>query len=163
MALDHFSLLAPFYDHFFGRQDLTLLHSLLALPVAGRLLDAGGGTGRVSQTLQEQAGQIVITDESGAMLRQAAPKNGLMPLLSPAERLPFPNASFDRVLVVDAFHHFAHQQQTIAEFWRVLTPGGRLVIEEPNIETWPVKLIALGEKLALMRSHFFTAAKINDA
>jgi len=35
---------------------------------------------------------------------------------------------------------------------RVLAPGGRLVIEEPDVERTPVRLIALAEKLALMRS-----------
>jgi demethylmenaquinone methyltransferase/2-methoxy-6-polyprenyl-1,4-benzoquinol methylase len=42
----------------------------------------------------------------------------------------------------------------------VLKPGGRLVIEEPDITTWPAKLIALAEKLALMCSHFHTADEI---
>ena len=38
--------------------------------------------------------------------------------------------------------------------FRVLKPGGVLVIEEPDIRTFGVKLIALAEKLLLMRSHF---------
>ena len=44
--------------------------------------------------------------------------------------------------------------------WRVLKPGGRIIIEEPDIHHWAVKLIALGEKLALMRSHFLDADEI---
>jgi demethylmenaquinone methyltransferase/2-methoxy-6-polyprenyl-1,4-benzoquinol methylase len=132
----------------------------LALPTEGRLLDAGGGTGRVAQTLHGLASQIVVTDVSHGMLCEAAPKNGLAPLQAHAELLPFPDTSFERILVVDAFHHFCNQHEAVIELWRVLAPGGRLVIEEPNIETWPVKLVALAEKLALMRSHFYAPHQI---
>ncbi|MGC8781080.1 MAG: class I SAM-dependent methyltransferase [Anaerolineae bacterium] len=150
---DHFSLLAPFYDRIFAAPDPAWLRQLLALP-AGRLLDAGGGTGRVAATLVGLADLIVVTDLSAAMLREARARDGLCPARAHAERLPFPAASFDRVLVVDAFHHFCDQEQAAGELLRVLAPGGRLVIEEPNIERWPVRLIALGERLALMGSRF---------
>jgi hypothetical protein len=38
-----------------------------------------------------------------------------------------------------------------------LAPGGLAVIEEPDIDQWAVKLVALAEKLALFRSHFVRA------
>ena len=44
--------------------------------------------------------------------------------------------------------------------FRVLRTGGVLVIEEPDIRTFGVKLIALAEKLLLMRSHFLAPDKI---
>jgi ubiquinone/menaquinone biosynthesis C-methylase UbiE len=160
MRLDHFSLLAPFYDRMTDGQDMTQLQTLLALPTAGRLLDAGGGTGRVAHMLRDMAGQVVVSDEASGMLRQAAQKNGLTPLQAHAETLPFAAGSFDRIVVVDAFHHFSRHRQAVAEFWRVLAPGGRVVIEEPNIETWPVKVVALAEKLMLMRSHIYAPGEI---
>jgi ubiquinone/menaquinone biosynthesis C-methylase UbiE len=156
----HFSLVAPFYDRIFGFLDPTPLQKHLKLPVEGRLLDAGGGTGRVSQTLRGLVRQVVVTDLSAGMLRQAAGKDGLTPVQAHAERLPFPNASFDRILVVDAFHHFCNQEEAAADLWRVLVPGGRLVIEEPNVETWPVKFVALGERLMLMRSRFYAPGDV---
>jgi 2-polyprenyl-3-methyl-5-hydroxy-6-metoxy-1,4-benzoquinol methylase len=64
--------------------------------------------------------------------------------------------------MVDVFHHVADQQGTLDEVWRTLQPGGKLVIEEPNIHNWVVKLIALGEKLLLMRSHFREPQEIID-
>jgi demethylmenaquinone methyltransferase/2-methoxy-6-polyprenyl-1,4-benzoquinol methylase len=162
LRFDHFSLLAPIYDRIFTHHEPERLPSLLALPTEGRLLDAGGGTGRVSASLRGLAGQIVVTDVSNGMLHEATQKNGLAPLQAHAELLPFPEASFERILVVDAFHHFCDQRQAAVELWRVLAPGGRLVIEEPNIETWPVKLIALAEWLALMGSHFYSPGEIKD-
>ena len=62
--------------------------------------------------------------------------------------------------MIDALHHVCDQQQTANELWRVLKPGGRIIIEEPDIHHWAVKLVALGEKLALMRSHFLDSEGI---
>jgi hypothetical protein len=42
----------------------------------------------------------------------------------------------------------------------VLKTGGRLVIEEPDIRSWFVKLIALVEKMTFMQSHFLSPPKI---
>jgi ubiquinone/menaquinone biosynthesis C-methylase UbiE len=79
---------------------------------------------------------------------------------APAERLPFLSNSFDRVIMRDAFHHVHNQATTCEELWRILIPGGRIIIIEPDIDKFPVKLIALGEKLLLMRSHFFSGERI---
>jgi ubiquinone/menaquinone biosynthesis C-methylase UbiE len=151
--IDHFGLLAPFYDRIFRGLNLHRVQDWLELP-AQRLLDVGGGTGRVSGGLTG-VGTIIVIDPSRAMMRAARGKNGLGLANAHAERIPFPDASFDRVLVVDAFHHFCDQEQAAGELLRVLAPGGRLVIEEPNITRWTVKLIALGERLAMMGSRFY--------
>jgi len=47
-----------------------------------------------------------------------------------AERLPFPDAAFDRVTAVVAFHHVEEQDQAIEEIRRVLRPSGKLVLLE---------------------------------
>ena len=44
--LDHFGFLAPYYDRFIGPPQIDHWQDLLQLPLAGNLLDAGGGTGR---------------------------------------------------------------------------------------------------------------------
>ena len=48
------------------------------------------------------------------------------------EDLPLPDASVDRVLMVHALEHAQDPRETMAETWRVLTPGGRLVVVVPN-------------------------------
>ncbi|MGQ9597881.1 MAG: class I SAM-dependent methyltransferase [Anaerolineae bacterium] len=149
---DHFSLVAPFYDRLFAL-DPGPLRELLELPGDGRILDIGGGTGRVAQALRDSDEEIIVLDESVGMLRQARCK-GLMAVCGEAERIPFAHGTFSRVLMVDTFHHLRNQRQAATEVLRVLVRGGRLVMEEPNLERIAVRLIALGEKLALMRSHF---------
>jgi demethylmenaquinone methyltransferase/2-methoxy-6-polyprenyl-1,4-benzoquinol methylase len=98
--------------------------------------------------------EIVVTDLSSDMLRQAHTKAGLRPIRAQAEHLPFPDGYFTRMLVVDAFHHFHVQEEAARELVRVLAPAGRLVIEEPNVERWSVKMLALAERLMLMHSRF---------
>lgn len=156
----HFDLLAPFYDRAIPPPEASSLAAALQLPTTGWLLDAGGGTGRVSSLLQPLVGRLVISDLSVPMLGQAAAKGVACPVQAHAERLPFPTNHFDRVLVVDALHHFADQRQAVGELLRVLKPGGRLVIEEPNIAFFRVKLIAWAEKLALMGSRFYAPHEI---
>lgn len=157
---DHFSLIAPIYDRVIRIRDEQQLIDIAALPVSGRLLDAAGGTGRVAQVLRAFAGQVIVADVSLGMLSQAAAKPGIKPVCGYTERLPFPDESFERIIMVDALHHVANQSRTASEMWRLLARGGRLVIEEPDIETLAVKFIALGEKLAFMRSHFLSAQQM---
>lgn len=158
--LDHFGILAPFYDRAVPLNLSEKFLGLLKLPISGALLDAGGGTGRVATALRPYASQTYVVDLSEKMLHQARLKNGLSLVNSSTEKLPFPDAYFERVIMVDAFHHIFDHKTTADELWRVLKPGGRLVIEEPDIRMLGVKLIALVEKIALMRSHFIEPGDI---
>lgn len=158
--LEHFDILAPLYDRVIRPRDPAEMVRLAALPVKGALLDAGGGTGRASHKLITYVDQVVVADLSAGMLQQAAAKNNLIAVCTHTEALPFRNHSFERVIMVDALHHIINPAHTAGELWRVLKPGGRIVIEEPDIHTFAVKLIALAEKIALMRSHILPAAQI---
>lgn len=155
-----FDLVAPLYDRVIGFDTTSQLIPLLNLTGTERLLDAGGGTGRITEIIAPYAGETWIGDLSMPMLRQAQSKHMASLANTSTTALPFASGSFERILVVDALHHFPEQQQTLIELWRILKPGGRMVIEEPNIHKFGVKLVALGEKLALMGSHFHTPEKI---
>lgn len=159
---DHFDLLAPIYDRVIHLRQPERIIEYAGLPVEGPLLDTGGGTGRITQALKGYACPLVVADLSVEMLSQAMKKDNLRTVCSLSEKLPFADHSFERVIMVDAMHHVCNHQQTADELWRVLKPGGRLVIEEPDIHQWSVKMVALAEKLALMRSHFLSIEKIGE-
>ena len=157
--LDHFDIIASFYDRLIGPPDTSRLSRLLKLPVDGWMLDAGGGTGRVSNHFSTLVSGLVVSDLSHRMLAKALEKD-IRPVQAHAEQLPFEDGFFDRVLVVDALHHFCSQHESISDLLRVLKPGGRLVIEEPDFTHKGVKVLALVEKMLLMRSHFLTPEEI---
>ncbi len=150
---DCFDAAAPWYDRVFRFRDPAPLLGLLNLEAGQSLLDLGGGTGRVAQSF---AGvRVVVCDLSAGMLRQARHK-GLVACRGRAESLPFGDGTFDRVLAVDSLHHFQDQSLAAREAVRVLRPGGRLVLEEPNLCHPLIWGVVLGERLLRMGSRFYT-------
>lgn len=158
----HFDFLAPIYDNVIKATDFSMIEALLKFPISGFLLDAGGGTGRVSNALSGNLSSIIVADLSLPMLKKTFQKQKISPVCTHTEFLPFPSNYFERIIMVDAFHHVCDQLVTANELWRVLKRGGRLVIEEPNINRFGVKMVALAEKVALMRSHFVSPVKIQN-
>jgi len=158
MPFDHFGFIAPLFSRV-SYSSLEMMLEQAALPTPGRVLDAGGGTGRVANAIRGYAREVIIADPSFGMLRQVD-QTRLGLACANSELLPFPDESFERVIMVDALHHVIDQRHVAREMYRVLEPGGRIVIEEPDIRTFGVKMIAVAEKLLLMRSHFLSPAEI---
>jgi ubiquinone/menaquinone biosynthesis C-methylase UbiE len=160
MLFDHFGFIAPLYNRQGEYPSLEMMIEMADLPTDGRLLDVGGGTGRGASALRDNAKEVIVADPSLGMLRFAVSKTGLHVIAGFSEQLPFKNDSFQRVIMVDALHHVVDKKETARELVRVLKPGGLIVIEEPNICTFGVKMVAFIEKLLLMRSHFLTPNQI---
>lgn len=158
MGFDHFSAIAPIYARAtYSKKDV--MREVASLPVSGRLLDIGGGTGRVASAIREYVDEVIIADVSFGMLSHS-PRANFRAVCGASESLPFADNFFERVIMVDALHHVIDHTQTACEMFRVLKPGGVLVIEEPDIRTFGVKLIAIAEKILLMRSHFLAPDEI---
>lgn len=156
---DHFDFFSPIYDRVFGKISHSEIYKLANIEPQHALLDVGGGTGRVAVNFTSITDQVIIADSAINMIREAQ-KKGVSAVNANAEQLPFESTVFDRIIMVDALHHVNDQRQTLDELWRLLKPGGRLVIEEPDIHHWVVKIIALGEKILFMRSHFLQPQEI---
>ena len=148
------------YDRVIGVRDPQILIELLDLPTSGSLLDAGGGTGRVSLSLKDHVGQLIISDLSRSMICEAKSKGHDQLVQTSVTENPFPNECFDRIIVIDALHHFPNQAETVKELIRLLKPGGKILIEEPDINRLAAKLVAVVEKLAMMGSHIHSPAEI---
>ena len=103
---------------------------------AESLLDAGCGDGRFLAgiaRLPNRPGRLVGADISQRILETAgqwSQRDGFELELVRAniEALPIPDASFDRVLCVQAIEHLLDPQAGLAEMARVLRPGGKLVL-----------------------------------
>lgn len=156
---DHFDLISPLYDLIFGRRIDHEIVEFADVSKDDKLLDVGGGTGRVSVLFKKKVKKVFIADSSINMLREAQQK-GIDTINSSSEKLPFAKETFQRIIMVDALHHVKSQKETMSEMWRVLAVSGKIIIEEPDINNFAVKLIALGEKIMLMRSHFIPPKEI---
>lgn len=157
-----FDLLGPVYDKVIQPKSPDAFNQPLKLPTEGWLLDVGGGTGRASSGLQEKVSHLVICDLSTPMLREAQAKGIRNLVQASATHLPFAEETFERIMVIDALHHMPAQKETVGEILRTLKREGRLLIEEPDIRLFGVKLIALMEKLALMKSFFHSPDQIKE-
>lgn len=111
----------------------TWLAQAGALP--GRaVLEVGCGTGLALPSLCQAvgpAGRVVALDLSEEMLAQAKARCAGLPLQlcqGEAKRLPFADAGFDFVFIINAFPHLEPRQQVLEEFRRILRSGGRLTI-----------------------------------
>jgi len=161
MPLDHFSSIAGLYNKLAKFNTSAAFLDWLSLSQDDKVLDAGGGTGRVAEAIHGRVKRAVAADISLGMLRYAARK-GLSTVCTPVEALPFRSNAFDRAIMMDTLHHVSDQPKAIHELWRVLAPGGYLIIIEPDIHKSSVKLIAIAEKILLMGSHFLDAGNITS-
>ena len=159
MSNEHFNLIARCYNRVPPFQPDPDLLTCLDVSKKGILLDAGGGTGRVAAELKEYFKAIIVVDISTKMLHYAKQK-ALNCLLAPIETLPMVENSVDRIIMMDAFHHLQDQSAAAQDLYRVLKPGGRILIIEPDLERRRVKILSLAEKLLLMRSRILPAHQI---
>ncbi len=112
-----------------------------------RALDVAGGTGDLAAGMAAQVGDsglVVLTDINAAMLsegRDALTDRGLVGnvrySLANAERLPFPDASFDCVTIGFGLRNVTDKQAALQSMARVLKPGGQLLILEFSHPTAP--------------------------
>lgn len=106
-----------------------------ALAAGKRVLDAASGEGYGSFLLARDATSVVGVDvsaEAVAHARQRYPRSNLRFDAASVTALPLPDASIDLVVSFETIEHLTAQAPMLAEFRRVLAPGGVLVISSPN-------------------------------
>ncbi len=140
-----FESVAPRYDLMNDLMSAGLhrLWKAFTVQIAGlrpgmRVLDVASGTGDLARAFAprvEPGGLVVATDINGPMLEEGRARlldaGVCVPALQcDAEQLPFADASFDRVSVAFGLRNMTHKERALAEFRRVLRPGGRLLVLE---------------------------------
>lgn len=135
--------------------ELELLGAL-ELGTGDRLLEIGCGEGANLFHLRSRHrdGQLYGVDFSQAKVRFATAATGARTASADAARLPFRSGSFDIVLIRDLLHHVHDRGAVIAEAVRVLKPGGRIRVIEPNGSNAIVAAMALAIRAerAMLRS-----------
>jgi ubiquinone/menaquinone biosynthesis C-methylase UbiE len=113
-------------------ESLAVLLELVQPQPHWQTVDVATGAGHTALAFAPHVAHVVATDLTAQMLAKTAElaaRRGLTNVETrpaDAEALPFDDASFDLVTCRLAFHHFPNPRQAIAEFARVLKPGGVL-------------------------------------
>lgn len=115
--------------------DEPIMHEILAALPTGTVLDAACGTGRYAAYVVAQGHQVIGVDSSPDMLaraRERVPQGEF--LLGKLDRLPVAENAVDIIVCALALSHLPALGPAMAEFARVLRPGGHLVISDTHHE-----------------------------
>ena len=153
---DDFRWIAKIYDRIIKPKDDIIWQKYICnKEKKPLLLDVGGGTGRVAENMEDCFEHIIIYDVSLPMLEETKKKNKKISCIcGKVEQLALIKNKFDAIIMVDTLHHVENHKKAIQSILSVLNSGGIFILEEPDIRKFPVKLIAIMEKLLFMRSHF---------
>jgi len=134
-----------------GREDdpaqYRAVFDSLEVREGGHVLDVGCGTGggvRALATRFPGVGRVVGIDKSETMVAEALTRT--VPdacahvefRVADAHDLPFPDASFDAAYSLRVFEIVGEPRRVLAEMARVLRPGGRIVVNGPDVDAWTI-------------------------
>lgn len=124
---------------------LTVDFSRFPLAPGDRVLDLGCGAGRHAFECYRRGAQVVALDQNGEEIREVAKwlaameEAGEAPagasataMEGDALNLPFPDDSFDVVIISEVMEHIPDDKGVLAEMVRVLRPGGRIAVTVPR-------------------------------
>ena len=117
-----------------GRSWKGLAEVLLRLLPPLVIADLGAGEGTLSLMLAQRAERVIAVDSSEKMVeygKETASRNGVGNLeyrLGDLEELPLKDEEAEIALLHQSLHHALHPQRAVEEAWRILKPGGRVVI-----------------------------------
>lgn len=139
------------------------LELLGLIPSQGLLiLDAGCGPGTYGIILAQEGNKVIgcdISAESVRASKKRANKKGVrfFPVVGDLEKLPFKDNSFDICFCGWTLHHFPDIDTPVTELARVIKPGGKIALVEPNESALAVRFSRFVENMPLLRAWVLNA------
>jgi ubiquinone/menaquinone biosynthesis C-methylase UbiE len=121
-------------DYVPGKSWKGVAEALLRLMPPMTIADLGAGEGAFALLLAQRARKVIAVDNSANMIevgREQAKKNGVKNIefrLGDMEEVPIKAGAVDLVFFSQSLHHALHPERAVNEAWRILAPGGRVVI-----------------------------------
>lgn len=114
--------LEVFFEEFLSTEDLN----------GKSLLDAGCGTGWFSKIASEKGASVTSMDLGENLLAEVAKKCDSKRVVGSILEIPFPENTFDVVVSSEVIEHTPDPYKALHEIYRVLKPGGIMVLSTPN-------------------------------
>lgn len=117
-----------------GRSWKGIAEALLKLMPPMVVADLGAGEATLSQLLAQRAEQVIAVDNSEQMVafgRDLASRHALANLeyrVGDLEEIPIHDGTVDLAIFSQSLHHASHPPKAVEEAWRILKPGGRIVV-----------------------------------
>ena len=121
-------------DYVPGKSWKSLAEAFLRLLPPMDIADLGAGNGSFALLLSQRARRVIAVDSSEKMIevgRTLAQTNGIGNIdfrAGDMEELPIENDSVDLACFSQSLHHAAHPSRAVREAFRILRPGGRILI-----------------------------------
>lgn len=171
MNKNYFQELAAKYDAWFAtphgryvqRYEREAVMELAAVTPGLEVADIGCGTGIYTGELLAAGARVVGVDISPEMLAIAAAKNeeygdAVRFLAGDAAALPFADGSFDMVTSITAMEFFSKPADCLQEMYRVVKPGGRLIVAtlgSLSPWSWQRRLKTFFRRTVFRHAHFY--------
>jgi SAM-dependent methyltransferase len=128
-------------------------------PNRGRLLEVGSGFGYLLDYFRKDGWDVMGVEPNRGLNRHAEKELKLTVLPKILPEANFADGSFDVVLMMHVIEHVPDPQSTLGEIFRILRPGGMLVLETPRYDTLMFKLLGRRERSLSCLGHiyFFTS------
>jgi ArsR family transcriptional regulator len=121
-------------DYVPGQSWKSVAEALLRLMPPMVIADMGAGEGTFALLLAQRAMKVIAVDTSAKMIevaREQAFRHGVKNIeyrLGDMEEVPIEDGAVDLVFFSQSLHHALHPERALQEAWRILLPGGRIVI-----------------------------------
>lgn len=125
--------------HAFGDTHEVALR-ILDVPRGGKILDAAAGEGYLTDKLAGRGYVVTAADIHTGQYKLSSPRPDAVDL---NDRLPYENGVFDGIVCMETLEHVWNVGQCLCEFFRVLKPGGSMIISVPNITSLFSRMIFL--------------------
>ena len=106
----------------------------------GRLLDVGCAAGHFLKVAAEAGWKVTGVEPCGWLADYGVRHLGVNILPVTLQQAQFANSYFDVVTMWDVLEHVPDPKSDLREVWRVLKPGGLLVVNSPDVGTWMARL-----------------------
>lgn len=116
------------------QRKFRVLSDLLGPTEGLHCLDIGSDNGVMSYLLRQRGGEWKSADLDTQNVRTIEDLVGSHAYQIDGQRTPFQDDEFDRVVIVDFLEHVPTDAEFIAEAFRILRPGGELIINVPHIK-----------------------------